>query len=81
MDGDKLPYVVTSLPDGDLFIADSYGWYIYDVKDLKRKHEKKFDTKIFSLKNVYASPSGDIFLMSGTDGLVFSEVQSLNSWS
>ncbi|MBR2199568.1 MAG: hypothetical protein IJ894_02310, partial [Bacteroidales bacterium] len=71
LDGDKLPYVVTSLPDGDLFIADSYGWYIYDVKNLKRKHEKKFDTKIFSLKNVYASPSGDIFLMTGTDGLVY----------
>ena len=71
LDGDKLPYVVTSLPDGDLFIADSYGWYIYDVKNLMRKHEKKFDTKIFSLKNVYASPSGDIFLMSGTDGLVY----------
>ena len=71
LDGDKLPYVVTSLPDGDLFIADSYGWYIYDVKTLKRKHEKKFTNKIFSLKNVYASPSGDIFLMSGIDGLVY----------
>ena len=71
LDGYKLPYVVTSLPDGDLFFADSHGWYIYDVKTLKRKHEKKFDTKIFSLKNVYAAPSGDIFLMSGIDGLVY----------
>ena len=71
LDGDKIPYVVTALTDGDIFIADSYGWYIYDVKTLKRKLEKKFDTKIFSLKNVYVSPSGDIFLMSGTDGLVY----------
>ncbi|MCR5456059.1 MAG: transporter substrate-binding domain-containing protein, partial [Bacteroidales bacterium] len=71
LDGYKLPYVVTTLPDGDLFFADSHGWYIYDVKTLKRKHEKKFANKIFSLKNVYAAPSGDIFLMSGIDGLVY----------
>ena len=71
LDGDKIPYVVTTLPDGDLFFADSYGWYIYDVKTLTRKHEKRFDTMLFSLKNVYAAPSGDIFLMSGIDGLVY----------
>ncbi len=71
LDGDKLPYVATTLPDGDLFFADSHGWYIYDVKTLKRKYEKKFTNKIFSLKNVYAAPSGDIFLMSGIDGLVY----------
>lgn len=78
LDGDKLPYVVTTLPDGDLFFADSHGWYIYDVKTLKRKRERKFASKIFSLKNVYAAPSGDIFLMSGIDGLVY-RMASLDS--
>ncbi len=71
LDGYKLPYVVTVLPDGDLFFADSQGWYIYDPATLKCKHEKKFTNKIYSLKNVYAAPSGDIFLMSGIDGLVY----------
>jgi serine phosphatase RsbU (regulator of sigma subunit)/ligand-binding sensor domain-containing protein len=71
LDGERVPYVVTTLPDGDIFIADSQGWYIYDVNKLTCKHEKKFSTKIFNLKNVFASPSGDIFLMSGIEGLVY----------
>ena len=71
LDGDKLPYVVTTMPDGNLFFANSNGWYIYDVKTLKCVHEKKFTQKIFSLKNVYVAPSGDIFLMSGVDGLIY----------
>ena len=78
LDGEKLPYVVTAMPGGDLFFADSHGWFIYDVKTLKRKREKRFANKIYSLKNVYAAPSGDIFLMSGVDGLVY-RIASLDS--
>ncbi len=78
LDGEKVPYVATTLSDGDLFFADSHGWYIYDVNTLKRKREKKFKNKIFSLKNVFAAPSGDIFLMSGIDGLVY-KISSFDS--
>ena len=71
LDGTKVPYVVTSMPNGDIFIADSYGWYIYDSKNLSRKNEMKFSDKIYNLKSAFASPTGDIFLLTGAEGVVF----------
>ncbi|MCQ2253292.1 MAG: transporter substrate-binding domain-containing protein [Bacteroidales bacterium] len=71
LDGEQVPYVVTTLPNGDLFFADSKGWYIYDSKNLVKKHELKFSTKIFNLNNVFASSTGDIFLLTGVEGIVY----------
>lgn len=71
LDGEGVPYVVENMPNGDIFIGNSQGYYIYDSKTLAKKMEFKFNEKIYNLKNVYISPENEIFLLSGVEGLVF----------
>ncbi len=71
LDGYNVPYVVNATPSGDIFIADSYGMYVYDCKLLTKKQELKFQNRIYNLKSAYASNNGDVFLLTGAEGVVY----------
>ena len=70
-DGEGIPYVVANLENGDIFVADTYGCYVLDCKTLAIKKEMKFQNKIFNLRGIFVAPKGEIFLLSGVEGLVY----------
>jgi len=71
LDGYNVPYVVTTTQQGDIFVADSYGIYIYDTKQLSKKQELKFSNRIYNLKSSFTASNGDIFLLTGAEGVVY----------
>ena len=77
IDGRGVPYVVANMPGGDIFIADSKGCAVFDLKNLTKTKELKFKNMIYNLKGVYVSPEGHIFLLSGVEGLVY-KMESLD---
>ncbi|MCQ2973903.1 MAG: transporter substrate-binding domain-containing protein [Bacteroidales bacterium] len=71
LDGQIVPYVVKVLNNDEIFFADSYGWMIFDAKSLKLKRKFAFKNKIHNLKNIFQSSKGDIFLLTGVDGVIY----------
>lgn len=71
LDGRDIPYVVKELNDDELFIVDTYGWKIFDINTLQQKRSFKFRQKIHNLKNIFVNSRGEIFLLTGVDGLIY----------
>lgn len=71
VDGHVVPYVVKVLNGDEIFIADSYGCYLFDCNTLKLKKKLSFKNRIHNLTNVFVSQTGEIFLLTGIDGLVY----------
>ena len=55
----------------EIFIADSYGCYLFDCNTLKLKKKLSFKNRIHNLTNVFVSQTGEIFLLTGIDGVVY----------
>ena len=71
IDGYGVPYVVTVLNNDEIFFANSSGFKVFDSKTLTLKKQLEFKTRIHNLKNVFKSSRGEIFLLTGSDGLVY----------
>lgn len=71
LNGHGVPYVVKVIDNENILFADSYGLKMFDIKTLTLKKQLDFKTKIHNLKNIFCSTRGEIFLLTGSDGLVY----------
>ena len=71
LDGHVVPYAVKVLNSDEILIANSFGWYIFDINTLKLKRKMAFKSRIHNLKHVAVTSRGELFLLTGVDGIVY----------
>jgi serine phosphatase RsbU (regulator of sigma subunit) len=71
INSEEKSFVISQAPDGNIVIANSEGIYLIDVETLKIIKQRKFDTKLFYLEDIYISFRNEIFLLSGNNGAVY----------
>ena len=64
-------FVITETPENNILIANSEGIYVYDLNTLKLLNSKMFDSKLFYLKDIFISSKGEVFLLTGSSGIVY----------
>ncbi len=64
-------FVISSLPNKNIIIGNVDALYEIDVNTLKIKKTRKFSNTLFHLEDIFISSKGEIFLLTGLNGVVY----------
>jgi ligand-binding sensor domain-containing protein/serine phosphatase RsbU (regulator of sigma subunit)/ABC-type amino acid transport substrate-binding protein len=64
-------FVISPMPDKNIFVGNIDALYEIDVNTLKIKKTRKFTNPLFHLEDVFISSKGEIFLLTGINGIVY----------
>ncbi len=64
-------YCATTLPSGNILASSSEGLYEINVNTLEVVRRKKFSNYLLSIENITVSSTGEIFLLTGLNGVVY----------
>jgi len=64
-------YCATLLPSGNILAASSEGLYEISTSSLQVVRRRKFENYLLSIENITISEKGEIFLLTGLNGIVY----------
>jgi len=64
-------YISTLLPNGNVLAANTEGLYEINTENLKVIRQSAFNQLTLSLENIFISSRGEIFLLTGINGIIY----------
>jgi ligand-binding sensor domain-containing protein/serine phosphatase RsbU (regulator of sigma subunit)/ABC-type amino acid transport substrate-binding protein len=71
LSSEKIRYVTGVLPDDNILVASSAGLYEINVHSLRVRSTNSFSKPLSGIEKVYLSSSGEIFLLTGINGIIY----------
>ena len=78
LDTKSKSFVISKLPNANIIIANTEAIYEIDVKTLNIVKERKFETNLFHLEDIFISEKIGIFLLTGVNGIIYF-LENINS--
>jgi len=71
LSGKNKQFIGTLLPNGNVLAANTEGLYEINTENLRVLRQSAFNQLTLSLENIFISSSGEIFLLTGINGIIY----------
>ena len=68
---DQSKFLATALENGNILLANNFGVYEISASNLSVNRYSQFPQLSLSLENIFVSSQGEIFLLSGINGVIY----------